>query len=520
MFSSRKTPNIAIAASIQNIGTLPGNNTNLLLIGHCSEATNPPVADAGYPQVEFYVPLALQGFTDGNSALAYMSSLGFVVNYGISFAQTFTPGPSSIAAGAGTSMVLTWAARPANWSQITDNLTGTLTQVQTVPGAATVTGTFEGLGPTGYSIIVDNISGGTFQITTTITAAFVDNTTGLPDPSTTDEIALMVYNAVVATAANPITPNLSIAVLKSGDTGFGTAPQDVFYYADANSYAGMVEPYEIADDTDVDTTYLRFFEYIAEVNAAAEVENNHFGTIGFYGNISTTAASAASLTAIVNSQFGEGMFYPYANADNLIQFSAAQCAAGAAALVVATGIPFNSLDGVAITGFPIPSDLTTKISTVGGDNSISDIVMGQGWTPITINKNNQAAFVRTVTSLLTLPNSGAPVTAYFDVQDWQIVFYNRQVKYDTFKQQFTNVKFSARIAGRLKAVAIAIDKQFEGLGMFQGVSQAAQYYQVSQDPTNRSRAIVYTPIDIIPNLHSIYVQLGLTTQFDTVPVAL
>lgn len=520
MFSSAKTPNIAIQAQIQNIGTLPGPNNNLLLVGHSSATSDPPPADPGYPQIQFYVPLQLPGFTDGNSALAYMAALGFTIAYGISFNMTFNPGPNTITSGAGTSKILTWTSRPDNWEDITNNLTGTLTQTQVTPAPATVTGTFEGLGDTGYSIIVDNITGGAFQITTNISAAFVDNTTGLPNPDTTDEIALMVYKAVVATAANPITPVISIGLLKSSDTGFGPSGADVFFYADANSYQGIVIPYEIADSTDITTTYLRFFEYISDVNSPDEVENEHFGTFGIYGNVSTPATEANTLPADANSQFNVGMYYPYDNTVEVIVQSAAEIASAAAAIVIATGIPYNSLDGVAIVGVQPPTDLTTKVSTVGGTASVSDTVMNQGWTPITVNKDDQAAFVRTITSLVTLPNSGAPVTAYFDVQDWQIVFYNRQVKFDEFKAQFTNVKFSARIAGRMKAVAVGIDKQFEGLGMFQGVSQAAPFYQVQQDPTNRSRAIVYTPIDIIPNLHSVFILLGLTTQFDQVPVAL
>lgn len=110
-------------------GTLPTNETKKsLLFGQKFTSGDLFVAQSGYPQPNYYVPLELPTFADGTSALNYMKKLGFQVNLGFGFDLALPTPDAIIPQGALT--IVQWNSVPTNFTQLTGfDLSGTLSQL-------------------------------------------------------------------------------------------------------------------------------------------------------------------------------------------------------------------------------------------------------------------------------------------------------------------------------------------------------------------------------------------------------
>jgi phage tail sheath gpL-like len=169
-----------------------------------------------------------------------------------------------------------------------------------------------------------------------------------------------------------------------------------------------------------------------------------------------------------------------------------------------------------VNGLSAPNLMSDWITVGAGLES--ETALNQGWTPMRVNPNSQVAFVRTVTGLVTNA-SNAAITAYYDVQDWQVLYFWRKTLWTRFTQpDIANQKASQAEAQLILSEIIRLANVFQDNNMFEQVQQLAKMFIVQRNSTDRSRFDVQTPVNVIPGLHVIAVNVIGTTLFDNFTV--
>lgn len=321
------------------------------------------------------------------------------------------------------------------------------------------------------------------------------------------ELALMVLAAIRANAGQSSLPKLKCVPLAASDTDFGTA--DAALTAAARVKAEfLVSPYDGMDSVLrgklKDTALL--------MSGAQRVENNQYGTVGVAFNRSVTDPSTLDMA---DTQFLMLAWLPDTGTP---AYSIAEMAAAFAARCAQQGVPFNPLDSVTIGGIAAPENMD-EWPTVGAGLE-SETALNQGWTPLYVKPNEEVAIVRTVTARLSSDGSGNPVvTAYYDLQDFQVLYFWRKTVFTRFSQpDFKQRKASAETAREIKSELIRLATLFEDQNMFQAVKQLAKEFQVERNSSDRHRFDVKTPVNVIPGLHVIATNVEAGTEFDVLTI--
>jgi phage tail sheath gpL-like len=124
--------------------------------------------------------------------------------------------------------------------------------------------------------------------------------------------------------------------------------------------------------------------------------------------------------------------------------------------------------------------------------------------------------VRSVTSRVTTGDSVTAVTAYYDVQDFQVLYFTRKSIVSRFNQpDFQRVKASTAEGKVVRGEVIAILSTLETQGMLQAVEQLAPQVVVQRNVSDRSRFDVFIPVNVVPGLHVIASNIQAGTQFDS-----
>jgi phage tail sheath gpL-like len=255
---------------------------------------------------------------------------------------------------------------------------------------------------------------------------------------------------------------------------------------------------------------------VVEMNGAQRVHNNQFGTIGVLFNRSVTDASllpkpdTLALCMLWLRDSGTGGDAP--------AYSVGEMAAACAAKMASNIAPFNPLDDVSVLGIDAPKKLTDWISV--GASLESEVCLGQGNTPLKVKPNGEVAFVRTVTSRISADGTGAPeVTAYYDVQDFNCLYFFRKTIFTRFSQpDFKQRKLSDETAREVKAETIRLMQAFEDQGMFQKVQELGKLVQVERNISDRHRLDVKIPVNVVPGLHVLATNIEAGTLFDIITI--
>lgn len=501
-----RLPMNSIAISLAQLLSTYLPSTTILLIGH-TLSDNPVTPLPGYngPAILPYTPTPIPNEGDLDTTMSWLKMNGFVFNYGISFPVTLSA-PTSVSVS-GTTTTLTWATRPQAFDQIQATYSGTVSQETT-----NATGTFAGFGPTGYSIVVTNTSGGVFDTTSAndITVTLNNPNSSAIDARTSDEIACMVYSALSASVGNaatsnsaPYSPNIYIAYMPASETVFGDGTLFQNVLSQSTYFINLVSPYEILLQTDF-TKYSAFFTTVQALNAPTQVEFQKYGTFGSWAVQSVTPNNQTALL-MNNSQYSVGYDFPYDNTVEPVYQYPGQVAAAAVVYNMTNPAPFIPQGKVVINGITPPS------VNNGLSYSQAATALNLGYTPIYINNNGQPAFVRTITGLTTYPNTTAPATQYFDIQDWQKIFYNKGVKGARLDSEFQNQLYTPDYAKRLRSAMIEIDLGFEKASMLNNVPTWISQYTVSQDSSGKVQVV--TPVEVTPGAYSVNITMALQNQF-------
>lgn len=321
------------------------------------------------------------------------------------------------------------------------------------------------------------------------------------------ELAKMVLAAIRANEGGSTFPAIKCVPLDSTDVAFGTADA-ALTAAKTVKAEYLVSPYAASDQTLTDKV-----EETAEVMSGAQrVENNQFGTIGVAFE---RAEDDASNLFQYDSQF---LCAIWLRDNGTPDYSIGEMAAACAAKMAANGVPFNPLDSVTIPGIDAPAD-RADWPTIGAGLE-SETALDKGWTPLMVKPNGDVAFVRTVTTRRTQDADGVTeVNAYYDVQDFNVLYFWRKTIFTRFNQSdFKQRKASNETAREIKAELIRLATAFQDDNMFQAVDQLAKQFQVERNATDRHRFDVRTPVNVIPGLHVIATNVAASTQFDTITI--
>lgn len=317
------------------------------------------------------------------------------------------------------------------------------------------------------------------------------------------EIVKMVQAAIKANtlSGQGTFPNITIVPLKSTDTGFG--PADEALDNNRNQRANIiVTPYDLNSNSGSLRTKL--LDHVTLISGPNRPDNQQFGAFGLGANFS---AAPSALTAF-DSQYLVGI----ALRDSAPVVSLGEVAAAAAGRIGSNGVPFQPLDKSQIGGLVAPVNQSDWYSVGAGLDS--ETVLNQGWTPLSVQPNGNVCFVRTVTGRIT-NGQGADVTAYYDLQDWECLYFWRKTIWTRQSQpDFTNVKASQSVARNLRGEMVRLAILFEDQGMFQATSQLSRQFVVQRSASDRHRFDVLTPVNVIPGLHVIATRIAAGTQFD------
>lgn len=321
------------------------------------------------------------------------------------------------------------------------------------------------------------------------------------------EIVKMIIAAVRANAGSSTLPQLKACALASTDTDFG-ASDAALTAVDRVKAEFVVSPY------DGTSTSLRnkLKATALAMSGAQRVENNQFGTFGVVFNRSV---SDPSLLPAFDTQYLIGCWLPDSGSPTL---SIAEMAAACAARIASGIAPFNPQDDLTIQNVDAPADQADWI-TVGAALE-SESALGQGWTPLRVKPNGEVAFVRTVTGRISPDGTGSPeVTAYYDVQDFQVLYFFRKTLFTRFSQpDFKSRKASVETGREIKSEAIRLAQVFQDQNMFQAVDLLAKQFLVERSASDRHRFDLFVPVNVIPGLHVVASNIQAGTQFDQITI--
>jgi phage tail sheath gpL-like len=325
------------------------------------------------------------------------------------------------------------------------------------------------------------------------------------------ELAKMVIAAVKANAGGSTFPAIKCVGLNPADTDFGAADAALTALSKTECEY-IVSPYDAQNQTL--TNKLKSFA--TTYSGAQRVENSQFGTIGVAFNRSTVDPSTLFKydTQFLSLQW----LRDTGTGGNAPALSIAEMAAAGAAVMAGNIAPFNPQDSLTIQNVDAPLDTTQNITVGAGLES--ETALQQGWTPWFVKPNGEVAFVRTVTTRKTVDADGVTtVTAYFDVQDFNVLYLWRKTLFTRFNQpDFKRRKASAQAAQDIKSEVIRLATAFQDQGMFQAVDQLAKQFVVQRSSSDRSRFDVFTPVNVIPGLHVIATNVQAGTQFDQLTI--
>lgn len=319
------------------------------------------------------------------------------------------------------------------------------------------------------------------------------------------ELAKMVVAAVTANQGGSTFPAIKCTVLDNADTTIAADAQTAIKRKSAEF---LVSPYNLNSDA----TNRDIVKALAlAMSGAQRVQNLQFGTFGVGADQSEPDPS---LLFKFDTQFLIGCWLP----DTDPAYSVGELAAACAAKMAANNSPFNPLDDVTVGGVTAPAD-DAEWPTVGAGLE-SESCLNQGWTPLFVKPNTEVAFVRTVTGRLSADGTGAPVvTSYYDVQDFQVLYFFRKTVFTRFSQpDFKNKKASNAMIVAVKGTAVGLAETFETQDMFQNVGDLAPSFECERNISDRHRIDLKIPVNVIPGLHVIASNIVAGTRFDIITV--
>jgi hypothetical protein len=300
------------------------------------------------------------------------------------------------------------------------------------------------------------------------------------------------------------------------------ATQNVFVLMDQLSFTCIVDPYDVATNTDISTNQATFFDYIASTNQPTEVEKGHFGVFGVFANTSIVAQQMSTLPTGVNGLVAPGnwlapVYYPYIPNVGEYPQSSAVIAAGYASFFSCNTAPYNPQSLITIPA--ILSSANTQNRVVYGltGATSSEIALDLGWSPLCVNTSGGVFPARLITGQVTLPQTNVIDEEFFPLTTWQIVtYFQQQIYVALIAAGVKQLRQTPQVLTNVRGIVIGIMSTFQLLGMFENVNYWAKKVTVTESNIPDT-ILIQVPAQIIPELASAYVQVGLISSLISVP---
>lgn len=322
------------------------------------------------------------------------------------------------------------------------------------------------------------------------------------------ELAKMVVAAVKANqdAGRSTFPALKCIALPSEVNDFGPA-EEALDAARATPADYIVSPYDA-----MDAELRGDIEALAQsMSGAQRVHNYQFGSCAFAANRNT--ADPSNLDS-PDSQYFNGI---YLRDSGSPEYSLGEVAAAVAAVAGSNVFPFNPQHGFVVGGLAAPEDMSDWISVGGGLES--ETVLNKGWTPLRVLPNGDVAIVRMRTSRITTGDGVTLVTGYYDLTDFDVLYYWRKTVFTRLNQpDLVNVKASIDTAKLIKSELIRLASVFESNQAFQNVKELAKKFKVERSASDRHRFDTFTPVNVIPGLAVVANNTQATTEGDELSI--
>jgi phage tail sheath gpL-like len=250
--------------------------------------------------------------------------------------------------------------------------------------------------------------------------------------------------------------------------------------------------------------------HVTAINANDRGDNGQFGSFAFLATDADVAvASPAGLSAA-----SEAIVIPYLRDLATTKANKIHAVAAAYAAVCAgNGLPFLPINDAKIGGLVAPVSAVDYL-TAGDAGSIA-LSMDSGLAPMKVSVGGDVLAVRSITT--RRPVSSVTEVAYYDVQDWQVLYYLRKNCYVIASQpRYKQAKATVGKLQALKSELIQICKSMEALTMLQFVDKFAGDFTVDRAPTNRNAALYKVPVNVVPILANLGIALVGTTQYDSI----
>ena len=252
--------------------------------------------------------------------------------------------------------------------------------------------------------------------------------------------------------------------------------------------------------------------HLTAISAADRGDNAQFGSFGFIGSLdtlsnTTTAGEAIASELICVPWLRDGAGSPVNKVYEVASAYAAVCASN--------GQPFLPLNGIVIGGLSAPAS-KSDWHTSGDAGSIS-LGLASGAVPLFVKSDGTIAISRSVT---TYRPSSSAADSYYDMQDWQVLYYYRKNAYLlSLQPRYKIAKATDQKLKSLLSELIQLAKDFETLEMFQHVDQLVDQFSVQRPLDNRHAGVYNIPVNVVPGFHNKGIGVVGTTQFDSFAIA-
>lgn len=253
--------------------------------------------------------------------------------------------------------------------------------------------------------------------------------------------------------------------------------------------------------------------HLTAISASDRGSNGQFGSFG----VMATDGILSTVTAASEANGSELLLFPWLRDGAVTKANKIHAVAAAyAAVCASTGIPYLPLNEIVVGGLVPPvasSDWHTS-----GDAGTEALGLESGLVPLMVASDGTMKISRTITSRRS--NSAAADASYYDMQDWQKLYYFRMNVYLLSTQaRYKRAHASDQKLLALRSEIIATAKEFERLDMFQHVDDLVEQFKCTRVSGNRHAAVYEAPTNCIPGFHNKGIGITGTDEFDTFELA-
>lgn len=268
----------------------------------------------------------------------------------------------------------------------------------------------------------------------------------------------------------------------------------------------VASPFPITDATNLAALKL----HLEAISGHNRGSNGQFGSVGYIASLDELA-TASPLSIAAGTQF---LAFPWLRDSSAAKANKVhEVAAAIAILMAANPVPYNPTDEVRAGKLKPPTNASDYHSV--GDTGTVALGLDAGLMPLFVDDSGEVRISRAIVSLRT--NAEAIDDAYYDIQDWQIMYeYRFNCYIESKTEPFKNKKLSDQKLRDFKSAILKIAESFERQGMFQHVAKLADQFVAIREEGNRHAGIVKSPVNVVPGFHQKGIDITGTNEFDTI----